>query len=649
MQGEICAPLTCLLGEEDIIHCLKISLTPFIFDLLQAKLNTTNQQMRHTAIKVLGESEYDPATPILLYHWEKFPADQDEVLKALTILADKRAAPALNHALTIATASDKYNILNPITAIGDPIVLETLLREAAHENCKLYSFTGLANFPKNELAELALLTFLDKVDTQWNDIASISRALQSVGSHHSILPLTHKLIKAKLALPDRDAATACKFIIKTLGELGNQETAKILVEYCEFNDKDTTLAIIEALGNLKSADSIAFLRQAITTETALEIAKALGKINTKESRAILIDMIKSDENKIIEAGINAVGEIGSKDAVSVLIQQISNASQRRSALKVLKKIGDPAMADELYDFAVKQSNKSFMPEVWSLLGYIGDKRAFPVLLGYLKKTNLDVSHKKSVILALGQHGNMDACKMLRSMLGKEPAVVTGAILHALGQLKDDKDFPLLARAINSPIRAEVSGAVSGLEYFNTKQSVVLLISALDSVWPDVQKKARLVLVRNGHPLGTEALIEGLNSPYPNRQQEYAKSLGASLDDKIIEVLIKTLNSPHQQLRITVIKALANTNTPEAKKSIEKMLNDPCRMVRNAAFEALNNHHNKSFQPGWNMNFDDLEETINDLNEKMINAHLGINSNKENSLSFPPEKQFFQPARILNFL
>ncbi len=154
-----------------------------------------------------------------------------------------------------------------------------------------------------------------------------------------------------------------------------------------------------------------------TAQDRYYAAHALGALGDKRAVPVLIEHLQ-DEEINYKAAI-ALGKIGDSSAVPALSGMLNhkNPDRRLWAAYALAKLNDPAGVPALADILLNASSWIRRRHAADVLGTFGDSRAVPVLLRAIGDESPDVV--VVAIRALGKLGDKSALPRLEKLLGDE--------------------------------------------------------------------------------------------------------------------------------------------------------------------------------------------------------------------------------------
>jgi len=407
----------------------------------------------------------------------------------------------------------------------------------------------------------------------------------------------------------------------------------------------TRSSLENLLGKLPRVHEEAFKRLISLVERKKDpmFIKALGVSHIDKATLQLKQLVKDEDPLVREYAIVALGEVGTKQAVSCLIEVIRHGVHfvdKKAAIEALINIGTESVVIELARLT-QESDLDGQTQrlIMEGLARIGCERATSYLVeiiqgdnynlreaavSSLEKVNIgsarpliellhnpdplvrkqtcqalgkvrDPSTVKSVIKqladrelsvrfaaisALGAMGNSQAVKPLMELLS-DKAVAFSAV-EALGQLSDPRAFEPLVALLSD--RRLMPFAAEALARIGDLRAAKPLASLL----PKVSSWVRIPLIRAlaglKDPITVEALLDGFQRTHSAYEKtEIIRALGELGDSRVIPVLIETLWDPDV---VDLIRRIRDKDTSvlEPHAAIHPW-KDPLKLLA-AAVEAL---------------------------------------------------------------
>ena len=583
-------PLLCLLGEnQNVFFSLAYSGEAFLLELAAQKLLSTNKQVRHEVLHILGNCDWYPAVDLVLEHITRQPEDQKTAVYALGSLADNRAIPILAELLNSAeTDDDRLTVMNALRQINDPSThrLACSFLDDPNDKIKTAALSFINTSAKDSILEKKLLELLKGIEKDWGFTSTVASTLGYIGSAESIPVLLTKLDLIKSNFDNPDAIYACRPIIASLYRLGYAETIQLLPEQSYEKYARLSEFIIGALSEMEGNAGLWFLEACLKDNQHLEkTTEALGRIGTTEALQVLLRAMENPDSGVRLAAMKVLGNLRCTDAVPGLLRLLHYPDCGNEALKSLAKIGDPAAAPGVYEAACSLWDTSSVALAWNVLGRLGDERALQPLLRYTNSKILPET-KAKMVLTISRMGKMEAAPVLRARIGKETPEVEAVILMALGRLGDYSAFDILARSIQSYNNNIAAGAAKGLEYLNLPECMPVMLENAHNTWPEVRTIAQSMLAGSRHAPGIQLLMDGLRHKNAMLRREYIRTVARADNSVFIPVLVERLNDPFNIVRKEAVLALSKFKHPEVIRALTGILNDTNVEVRTVARNTL---------------------------------------------------------------
>jgi HEAT repeat protein len=429
-----------------------------VIDAVAAAAESPDPEVRIAAIKTLASFGSPSAIrPLLKRLQDPDPKVRAAAIEGLAGPGGREAPPYLREVLPYLAA-----------ALGDP---DPQIRQAA--------VNGLVKLGQWSLQALA------KVQESGSSIAKqeAEKAFHQIcdGFRADLDPKknTDRLVRRDMA--------------RYLGELRYRPAIPDLIRGLDDVDPEVRAACAYALGKLQARAAAIRLREIMNNEkeempVRVAAAVALGQIGDMTGVRFLIDQLKSSDEKVRAAAVDALRTIG-KPAARLLVQaaQSNDPLQRWGSL--------------------------------AALGETGDRRALPILLRALRDDNPDV--RAIAAASLGRLRYVAAVpQLVRALddpnervqahaewalenIGKEalPALLDGAkrpalrlrIFRLLGRLKSPQAIPILTEGLrdrNPQVRAMAAWALGEI---GNRSAVPALRSALNDADPQVRREVALAL------------------------------------------------------------------------------------------------------------------------------------------------------------
>lgn len=309
-------------------------------------------------------------------------------------------------------------------------------------------------------------------------------------------------------------------------------------------------------------------------EVRLRCIQLISKNNAREYLPVLNEFANEEKDPMVRSALPlAFAMLGGNAAMEVVIQkflQDANARVRANAIDALERIGD--------------------------------KRAYPFIIGYLQDKDNRV--RTNAAMALGKFGKMNLIKTLEAMLARPQVWMRDSAAFALQVTKVPEAVPLLEKAIQDPYQGVRIKAKKALQLLAAK-GIETAQQVLDK-YPHVKEEESLedflkLAEAIDRPATMTAKTEADDPAAGLEPKEVYKFDHLERDKRIKEILkvgenqdlamgrklldwLQTEKDAH--LRATLISTLGRLQYQPALPILCEMVNDPENRVRANVVEAL---------------------------------------------------------------
>lgn len=429
-------------------------------------------------------------------------------------------------------------------------------------------------------------------------------------------------------------------IIKAFGFTRDDRATDILVDFLDSESIPLQTAASEALGTLKTRNSIRKMSEAmldpqrsVTVKTLL--AKALGSTNDRDAVEPLIKLLAMNDRSLREVAMKSLEKItkqvnGNDSAwwkewwnrnkaktreqwlEDIVFKQEENTKQLESkieqleleaaqkSIKLLETRSDKADPKPLIE-----ALKSNYPEVRIFaakeLAKIKEPYVIDVLISAISDKQEEV--RIEVVQALGEIGDERAVKPLIQTLGDQSLVVREKAAKSLGKLgKTEAEEPLISELKNNTNLTTICSLIEALGQIGGTKSVEPLISFLTHKESKIREYTASALGKIRDTRAIEPLIVALSDEQERVRWYAADSLGKIGDPVCVESLIKLLMDVSARVRESAVTALGQIGNQQSIESLIKALQDVDKRVAEQAADSLINIKK--------MNFDILDTLAN---------------------------------------
>ncbi len=220
-----------------------------------------------------------------------------------------------------------------------------------------------------------------------------------------------------------------------LGQMGNQGGIQFLIEQLKSSDEKLRAAAVEAL-RLIGRPAADALRKAATSKDPLQrwgAVAALGETGDPKVVPILLRALRDEDENVRAVAAASLGKLRYARAASQLVRALTDKSERVQAHAewALENLGRGAVP-----YLLRSARQpAARLRVFRLLGRLKARKAVPVLQEGLKDKNKEV--RIMAAWALGEIGDSGAIPALQSALTDKDPEVRREVAVALGKLGAD--------------------------------------------------------------------------------------------------------------------------------------------------------------------------------------------------------------------
>ncbi len=337
-----------------------------------------------------------------------------------------------------------------------------------------------------------------------------------------------------------------KFLVDILGLIGEKSTEDLILAILNKNQNENVIvACIEALGNIGSEKAV---KQIIPFYDQLEVLKpvvveAIGKIETSESLEFIVDKFNCEDDLLKFTMIESLGEIGNQDTFYFLLSKIN---ELKGAL------------------------------IWPLLEAI-----YKLKTRYDLEVPFDEKIKKCVLdTIINSEPKYQITAAYLVSVFDDPEILF-ACLSIFGM--DMELNELLYRKFMENKEIIISRIYNAID--NSNEYVASVLELLNNIIQDDPAVIQKLSALNKRRL-TEALSNSLTNPDEVVRITAAELLFA-VDTETALLFIDTMTADENFWnRIRILDIFSEIDHSQITESIEKLVNDPEEMVREKAKEIL---------------------------------------------------------------
>jgi len=333
--------------------------------------------------------------------------------------------------------------------------------------------------------------------------------------------------------------------------------ARVLIHMLSLDNEEIVPLAIEGLQEM-GAETLPSLHEALHNTSATiraNAARALGRMRAASSAPYLIDLLHDDEISVRCRAAEALGLIGNKIAIEPLVLAIQDNVEkvRERAVVALVHFGKQATIP-LLNALGRERDKFVQKAFLKCLGLVGDPKAAPALIGYLRSSYFVV--RQAAVRALGRFGPMVGRLLLPGL-----SYNRSAIDHFKRDACDKMHPELQIRAIK---------ALGGLE---DHRAVLLLKEIVETGLPDVQEAATAALAQIGCAAWGRCcalkVLEEIGEP------------------DLVPLIVPSLQDNSANARFEAVRAIARMGGEIALKHLVRIARKDCRpFIRGEAMRAL---------------------------------------------------------------
>ncbi|MCE7748448.1 MAG: HEAT repeat domain-containing protein [Candidatus Heimdallarchaeota archaeon] len=336
---------------------------------------------------------------------------------------------------------------------GDDIVLHFLVRGTLRE---LNEIRAVRPVIRKLLEELLR-----------DDIKVNESAINSLVTIEDKNPIELKRIKNALLLTLTNGKKTLEkrvkiFILRALGEYGDIDVVKSLVQELKTEDEDVKVAVVNSLRQIKDRLIIDFPNEEPESKESaiysLNIIRYSNITKPEDIMEFFVSTLKDPNPDVKIVTIHVLGDIGDRTVVGSLIRSLSDTDIRVKAaiINALGQLEDSLAVEPLIQ-VLKDEDKDVRRTVVKALGQLKDKKAVDPLIHTLKDESYQV--RLATINVLRQFPDMGVIDPIIEVLKDDFKEVRKTAAQALGYFKDRRAVEPLIEALNDE-NLEVKVAVA---------------------------------------------------------------------------------------------------------------------------------------------------------------------------------------------
>ncbi len=402
-----------------------------------------------------------------------------------------------------------------------------------------------------------------------------------------------------MALEDPDMGIR-ELAADLLAQMKGDTTAQLLVRFLGHADIGTRNLAAEILVKIGGEAVPALLDDIDNEDYDIRkfIVDVLGLIKDPAAVHELCRKLWDENANVAGSSAEALGEIGSKEAVPALIGAFENVEDARlQAAEALGKLGDPSALEKLYEF-METDDPMVKFAVLEAIGNIGQKDSVPRLMSIVQSDDRTIA---------------------------ETALM--AVINVSLQNNDriDCDLPLdqfsgfLFDGIRNRNRKITEFTLSRLTHWYGADVLSSLLDVLESVEEDDRQRISDILVDAG-PTAATTMLDKFATISTVGKLTVLEAIRQSIDDEIAERLLSFADDSEPDIRQKIAHLLGISGYTGAIPILKKLAGDAVGHVRSTAYAAL----------GWladeneiDFLFDGLEDRYSDVRQAAMGALIVV--------------------------
>ncbi|MBV8520338.1 MAG: HEAT repeat domain-containing protein [Acidobacteria bacterium] len=412
-----------------------------------------------------------------------------------------------------------------------------------------------------------------------HDVNVASSIVSSLGKFRDAAALPH----LTRVLAQRDDLWLKFHVIEALGEIGDRTALPLVLPL--YAEKSLRKPVLEAVGKIADVGTVNFLLRIIAGEEKLNLTALRALVRVAEASKPRI--VEQTERQLIQ---NRFRESFPREKIVPLLEHLQTTPKREVKLFILK-----------------------------FLGWSGDERAVPVLLGQLENPDTaEVAAQALIdfgpaaiprILEALQNTDEDECialllRVVNMIGGREtiPSIlqfldhdnpmIRRLALETLGEIPDPASIDYLLAKLDDPDVASQQAAVN---------SISALVAAFPEAKQDVLAKIKRLLQSHSIPIKLNSLSvyvniqgEGYHDELllaskdsdPAIRQKAVSLMGKFGEERFADQLVLSLADEATPVRLAAINAIVRLRPETGLEPLISSLDDHDIWIRTAAAQAL---------------------------------------------------------------
>jgi len=453
---------------------------------------------------------------------------------------------------------------------------EKLTTELAQEIKNLSENKSLSGFAMRSLRKS-----VEKVSTERYDIDHVREAINQLGESEDTraYPILETLWEEEP--PNLQSA-----ILGAMGQSKDPRGTLFLLRLLKNPISEIRLAAIQSLAFTRDARVVSLLVFFGQSHPELKYAVGDSLLKMKEDAIDpLIDLLKSQDPKIVSESVVLLGRLKTPDAIKPLMEvfQTHPGPIQGQVAEAFGLIGEPKCIPTLAPL-LKIPDAKIRVQAASAMGRVPHPGCLKELIDALNDPNPEV--KKRCAMALGEIGDNRAAAGLSKLLTESEAELKITAAESLGRIGDAQAVPYLIEMTHDTDESVVLKALGALRKLKSPKSIDPLTQLLDHESSRIRQRSIDVLGQVGDAVVAEQLEQMLrNDRSEDVRAAAAKALGEIRDPGSVDSLIDALHGAFT-VRCRAIVALGEIGEESALAPLLAMLKEPAPEIRYHATQAL---------------------------------------------------------------
>ncbi len=520
------------------------------------------------------------------------------------------------------TADEPQQRAAAITSLAnfdDPNAVAALTSAIKDPNTDLRQLAAKSLLQQHSnLAPTFLCQYLRSEDVALRNLAA--KTLAAFGTES--LPALQK------ACSDPDQVVR-KFAVEVIGLIGHASAVPTLLQRLHDQSENVVRSAIEALGLIADPVSVVDLLSGydLYPFARPQIIAALGRIGDQQALPLLARALKSDDSALVNAAVEAMGNLESPGVAMYLRELLEGADQtleeaiigamlklaRSCNRSVLESLPWPQLK-KLIENAIRSNNPQTKRLAFDELASWRSPEATKMVIDLLLDPNEETAEyapqylnaasstiTDEIASALHSANPAAACRLLEAIAGTGNAQfvpqVAPLIRHAdasvreraamaLGRIGGREVDRTLLPLVTDSMPGVRAAALKAIGWVGASEVVDSVVAALDDPLPEVQQAALGALILSGGRRAITQFREDLSHPQARRQVLAAQALGWIGEKEVVGPLLTALNHSEADVRRAAVESLGRVGDAGLMHRLQAALADGEPTVRRAAIDSI---------------------------------------------------------------